>query len=406
MLRLWEVETGLCLRTFEGHTDIIYSVCLSGDGRYALSGSSDKVHALFAFWDVESGRCLRTFETPAESWQDSPACLTPDGRYALSGDSGGKLTLWDVGTARWLRTLGMDNRLRTLRAHEGAVTAICLSRDGGYALSGSWDNTVKLWDVGNGRCLRTFEGHKDAVKAVCLSGDGRYALSGGRDNTVKLWDVASGRCVRTLEHSGEVNWVSLTPDGRYAISNSNWGDIAVWFLDWDLEENQPMDWDEGARPCLGVFLRAHQPYESSSLPQDQPTGDEIRRALSRQGRPVWTDEDFQSFLHTLGGAGYGWLRTEGVRRELDRMTALYERPVQWDEGVRPYIKAFLRDNQPREGPPEWDEEDFDGLLYTLGCVGYGWLRPEDVRSELERMIVLYRVMELVWRIAATRENPS
>ena len=58
-LRLWEVESGKCLRTFEGHTGNVNSVCLSADGRYALSGSEDKTLRL---WEVESGKCLRTFE--------------------------------------------------------------------------------------------------------------------------------------------------------------------------------------------------------------------------------------------------------------------------------------------------------------------------------------------------------
>src|SRR5258707_424354 len=57
-LRVWEVASGLCLRTLQGHTAIVNSVSLSGDGRLALSGSTDKALRL---WEVATGRCLRTF---------------------------------------------------------------------------------------------------------------------------------------------------------------------------------------------------------------------------------------------------------------------------------------------------------------------------------------------------------
>ena len=58
-VRLWDVETGRCLRVLEGHTDYVWSVAWSVDGRRALSGSNDNTVRL---WDVETGRCLRVLE--------------------------------------------------------------------------------------------------------------------------------------------------------------------------------------------------------------------------------------------------------------------------------------------------------------------------------------------------------
>src|SRR5208283_4517673 len=91
------------------------------------------------------------------------------------------------------------------------VQSVCLSADGRYALSGSMDHTLKLWEVESGRCLRTFEGHTGRVYSVCLSADGRYALSGSEHKTLKLWEVESGRCLRTFEgHTDPVNSVCLS----------------------------------------------------------------------------------------------------------------------------------------------------------------------------------------------------
>jgi len=359
-LKLWEVATGRALRKFDRSGSELLSICLSADGSHALSGSKE---GTISVWEMASGGCLRSFEKRVENL--ASVCLTADGLYALSAAGEyrgklsfrevyrGKLSLWEVSTGRCLRTFGLEQSpdtsaclsadgllaisgrkgyvpnlfdlasgrpLRAFAETVGSVETVCLSLDGRFALSGGL-NAVKLWELASGRCLRTFLGHIDTVRSVCLSSSGRFALSGSDDKTVKLWDVKSGRCLRTLDHGAPVKSVSLSADGQHLLSNSGAGEISLWFLDWELEEMKLKDWDEGARPYLEVFLRAHRPY-GAALPQDrQPTEEEVTRALSRRGRPLWSEEDFQGFLTTLGCAGYGWLRPEGVRRELMKMTA-------------------------------------------------------------------------------------
>lgn len=165
------------------------------------------------------------------------------------------------------------------------MTSICVSPDGRWALSGSEDKTLRLWDVFSGRCVRTFEGHTKAVRSVCLRLDGRWALSGSEDKTLHLWE-----------------------------------------LDWEFEAHDPVDWDEGARPHLVNFLTLHTP-PMGQLPKDrEPTEEEVQAALTRRGRPVWNDEEFKRLLYTLACAGYGWLRPEGVKRELEKMAQDWQGP--------------------------------------------------------------------------------
>jgi hypothetical protein len=187
---------------------------------------------------------------------------------------------------------------------------------------------MRLWDVATGQCLRTFTGHTGWVNSVALSDDGRFALSGGLEGTVRLWDVATGQCLRSFEgHTEEVDWVALSREGQFALSMSSRDQtVRSWFLDWELEEREPAEWDDGARSYLEVFLTLQTPF-AAAMPQDtKPDEAQITAALTRRGRPVWTEDDFQRLLFRLGCAGYGWLRPEGVRRELERMAADWHGP--------------------------------------------------------------------------------
>ena len=82
----------------------------------------------------------------------------------------------------------------------------------------------------------------------------------------------------------------------------------------------PADWDEGARQYLEDFLTLRTPYAATIPTDHEASEDEVTRALTRRGRPESSDEDFKELLDTLGYAGYGWLRPEGVRHELEEMS--------------------------------------------------------------------------------------
>jgi WD40 repeat protein len=71
---------------------------------------------------------------------------------------------------------------------------VAFSPDGKILASGSWDKTIKLWDVSSGKELRTLTGHLDRVHSIAFSPDG----SSSWDNSIKLWDASTGRELRTL----------------------------------------------------------------------------------------------------------------------------------------------------------------------------------------------------------------
>jgi WD40 repeat protein len=109
------------------------------------------------------------------------------------------------------------------------VGSVALSGDGRTAISGGRDHTVRVWDLGLGRCSAVLEGHTDWVGSVALSGDGRTAISGGDDGTVRVWDLRSGRCAAALEgHTASVGSVAVSGDGRTAISGGDDHTVRVW----------------------------------------------------------------------------------------------------------------------------------------------------------------------------------
>jgi WD40 repeat protein len=311
--RLWELSTGRCLRTFKGHTEAVTAVALTPGGRFALSASQDKTLRL---WELASGRCLGTFEGHTDIIRS--VALTSDGRFALSGGWDRTLRLWELSTGRCLRTLA---------AHEFFVTSVALTSDGRFALSGSRDKTLRLWELASGRCLRALKGHTEWVNSVALTPDGRFALSGSGDSTLRLWELSTGRCLRTLEGPArEVSSVAVTADGRFALSGSWDKTLRLWELDWDYEFPDAADWDKRARPYLETFLTLHTPY-AAGLPEGrEPSEEEIVLALTRRGNPSWTEEDFQGLIRQLQHAGYGWLRPDGVRVELECMARDWEGP--------------------------------------------------------------------------------
>jgi guanine nucleotide-binding protein subunit beta-2-like 1 protein len=82
-----------------------------------------------------------------------------------------------------------------------------ISSDGAYALSSSWDKTLRLWELATGNTTRTFVGHTNDVLSVSFSADNRQIVSGSRDKTIKLWNTL-GDCKFTITDKGHTEWVS------------------------------------------------------------------------------------------------------------------------------------------------------------------------------------------------------
>lgn len=106
---------------------------------------------------------------------------------------------------------------RALKGHSHFVEDVVISSDGQFALSGSWDGTLRLWDLNTGTTTRRFVGHDKDILSVAFSADNRQIVSASRDKTIKLWNTL-GECKYTITEDGHTEWVSCV---RFSPSSAN-----------------------------------------------------------------------------------------------------------------------------------------------------------------------------------------
>jgi len=128
----------------------------------------------------------------------------------------------------WIYDAQSGDEIDLLIAHRDGIRDISFSPDGRTLASGSWDRTIRLWDVDTGSLKNTLWGRAQPVYSVAFSPDGK-TLASGSDNTIFLWDVDMGSLKDTLTgHKYAVYSVAFSPDAQTLASGSWDNTIRLW----------------------------------------------------------------------------------------------------------------------------------------------------------------------------------
>jgi len=114
------------------------------------------------------------------------------GDRIVSGSEDNTIRIWDINTGQCIHTL---------QGHTHWILSACVAGD--RIVSGSRDRTIRIWDINTGQCLHTLQGHTSWIKSVCVADD--RIVSGSFDNTIRIWDINTGECLHTLQ--GHTSWI-------------------------------------------------------------------------------------------------------------------------------------------------------------------------------------------------------
>ena len=151
-----------------------------------------------------------------EGWVTCLCTTEQNSEMIISGSRDKSLIVWTITRDEGGEEYGVPKR--SMRGHSHFVEDVVLSSDGQFALSASWDSTLRLWDLNSGQTTKRFVGHSKDVLSVAFSTDNRQIVSGSRDKTIKLWNTL-GECKYTIqEQEGHTEWVSCV---RFSPVTSN-----------------------------------------------------------------------------------------------------------------------------------------------------------------------------------------
>ncbi|CAG8441927.1 11864_t:CDS:2 [Diversispora eburnea] len=248
-INVYETSTGRLINRLEGHDGGVWA--LQYVDKTLVSGSTDRTVRV---WDLERGICTHVFPGHTSTVRclqiimpkntnpnpNEPPVIEPPIPLIVTGSRDSTLKVWNLPNLKTdsqyqptIPSSPSDNNqypenpyLRhTLVGHTHSVRA--LAGVGNTLVSGSYDCTVRVWNIWTGECLWRLIGHTQKVYSVVLDAKRKRCMSGSMDGTVKVWSLEDGTIVWTLEgHSSLVGLLDLSHD--YLVSAAADSSLRIW----------------------------------------------------------------------------------------------------------------------------------------------------------------------------------
>lgn len=238
------------LKMIGGHYSPVWSLAYNPHGKSIISQDN----FFLQVWDVdpESKQFGNDIDKIAGDFnqENNSVTYSPDGKHLIAATSRW-IKIWSVNTKSNILDRSSVN---TLAGHKSTIFSLACSPDGKRIVTGSADNTVKIWDMHQKQkstnifkewylyyfgdtSSKTLIGHNDWVKSVTFSPCGTFVATGSYDGIAKIWNVNSksqnyGECVHTFSVQGHIFSIAYTPDGKHLVTGSQ---VAVKM--WDLDPN-------------------------------------------------------------------------------------------------------------------------------------------------------------------------
>ncbi|MEM7077137.1 MAG: pentapeptide repeat-containing protein [Pseudomonadota bacterium] len=315
-IRIWDAQSGQCLRTLEGHEDRVFNAQFDPAGRRIVSAGRD---ATVRVWDADSGASLGKLEGHRGGVL-SAQFDDVGGRIVSAGDDR-TLRIWDAQTGACLQEL---------TGHGDVIWSAQFDPTGNRLVSASHDESVRIWELSTGACLHKLEGHGDWVRSAHFDQLGERVVSAGDDNTIKIWDVQSGQCLRTLEGHGDwVRCARFDPSGRRIVSAGDDRTVRIW--------------DADAGTCLHT-LAGHGRWIPSA--EFDPEGQRIVSAGADSTLRIW-DAGTGTIVRTLEGQE-SWVLSARFDAQGERVvsTSIDQAVSVWDAASGERVRTL-------EGQENW-----------------------------------------------------
>ncbi|KAF9737266.1 hypothetical protein PMIN06_010948 [Paraphaeosphaeria minitans] len=216
-LLVWEWQSESYILKQQAHHDVMNTIAYSPEGQRIITAADD---GKIKVWDVNSGFCVVTF---TEHIGAVTACdFAKRGNVLFTTSLDGSVRAWDLIRYRNFRTFTAPSKIQ--------FTSLAVDPSGEVVCAGSLDSfDIHIWSVQTGQLLDRLTGHEGPVMSLAFSPDGSTLVSGSWDRTVRLWNIfARSQTSEPLQLMADVTSVAVRPDNKQIAVTTLDGQLTFW----------------------------------------------------------------------------------------------------------------------------------------------------------------------------------